>query len=70
MNDRWKEYVQAARGMPLPDVRHVDRLLKLVDAQDAVVKAAEATNEALLRVGAGRPTLIAALRNLAELKLE
>lgn len=41
MNDQWKEYVDGMRtGLSPYSTRSVDRLLKLVDAQDAVVKAA------------------------------
>ncbi len=40
MNDQWKEYVESLRRWSNGSNLRTCRLLKLIDAQDAVVKAA------------------------------
>lgn len=70
MNAEWKEYVDDVRELIKQDEPpYVTRLLKLIDAQDAVVKAAQRFLDDPREEITGVPLRVA-LRNLAELKLE
>lgn len=70
MNDQWKEYVESLRRWS--NVRTC-MLLKLIDAQDAVVKAARKLVSNCLSGSMKRDAITdceRALIELAELKLE
>ena len=73
MNDQWKEYVESLRRWSNGSNVRTCRLLKLIDAQDAVVKAARKLVSNCLSGSMKRDAITdceRALIELAELKRE